>query len=202
MWRGFLPVVVIVLLNAVVQASLTFWNPQVSLSFSYAVAFVISAAMLILWLAVLSRTALAAVDSRVSLSDAFASTVPVLGRFTLWVVVQWALILVGFLIFPLVGILVGVLTAFVPLAAADGQANAFGANFRAIRDRPGRWLLSSAIFVLLAVVLLLLSAVNVFFIHGTAAAFIFWMVIGFVACWLLTAFAAIYRSTRVGRADA
>ncbi len=164
------------------------------------VAFVISAAMLIVWLAVLARTALTAVDTKVGLSEAFAAAVPVLGRFAIWVVVQWVLILIGFLIFPLLGILIGVLTAFVPLAAADGQGNPFAANFRAIKDRPGRWLITSVIFLVLAAVLLVLSAVNVFFIHGTVASFIFWLVIGLVASWLLTAYAAIYRSTRVGRA--
>ena len=200
MWRGFLPAIVMILVNAVIQALLTFWNPQVGLSFSYVVAFVISAAVLIVWLAVLSRTALGAVTGKVSVSQSFSSTIPVLGRFAIWVAVQWLLILVAFLIFPGLGMLVGIVTAFVPLAAADGRGNPFGANFSAIKDRWGRWLITSIIFVILAAIMLLLSAVNVFFIHGTAASFIFWLVGGVLGYWLLTAYAAIYRSTRVGAA--
>lgn len=198
MWRGLVPAIVVIVLNAVVQALLTWWNPQVALSFAFVVAFLISAAVLIVWFAVLSRTALGAVSGRVSVPEAISGTRGVLPRFTVWVVAQWLLILIGFLIFPGLGIVVGIVTAFVPLAAADGQANPVVANFAAIKDRWGRWLLTSVIVVVLALILLLLSAVNVFFIHGLMASLIFWLVFGFVAFWLLTAYAAIYRSTRVG----
>lgn len=200
MWRGILPAIVVIIVNAVVQALLTYWNPQVSLSFSYVVALVISVAVLLVWWAVLSRIALGAVSGRVALPAAISGAMPHLGTFAIWVAVQWLLILIGFLIFPLLGVLVGMVTAFVPLAAADGQRNALAANFRAIADRWGRWLITSIIFLVLAVILLVLSAVNVFFIHGTPASLIFWFVMGLVAYWLLTAYAAIYRSTRVGAA--
>lgn len=202
MWRGFVPAIVMIVVNAVIQALLTFWNPQVGLSFSYVVAAVISVAVLIVWLAVLARIALGAVTGRVSVSEAFAGAIPVMGKFALWTLAQWVLVLIGFLIFPGLGFLLGVLTVFVPLAAADGRGNALGANFSAIKDRWGRWLVTSIIVAVLAVILLLLSAVNVFFITGFAASLIFWFVIGFVALWLLTAYAAIYRSTHVGRAAA
>lgn len=200
MWRGFVPAIIVIVVNAVVQALLTWWNPQVSLSVAYVVALVISVTVLIVWFAVLSRTALGAVTARVSVPDAMAGARAVVGRFAGWVVLQWLLVLIGFLLLPGLGIVIGILTAFVPLAAADGARNPLKANFAAIKDRWGRWLLTSVIVVLLAVILLLLSAVNVFFIHGLMASLIFWLVFGLVALWLLTAYAAIYRSTRVGAA--
>jgi hypothetical protein len=200
MWRGFVPAIIAIVGNAVVQAVLTFWNPQVGLSVAFIIAAVISIAVLIVWLAVLSRTALGAVTGRVSVGHAISGVRPVLGRFALWTALQWLLILVGFLLLPLLGLLIGLVTVFVPLAAADGESNPLGANFKALKDRWGRWLVTSVILLVLLVILLLLSAVNVFFITGFAASLIFWLVFGFIALWLLTAYAAIYRSTRVGRA--
>lgn len=198
MWRGFVPAIAVIVLNAVVQALLTFWNPQVALSFSYVVAFLISAVVLMVWFAVLSRTALGAITGRVSLPLAISGSRGVLARFAAWVAAQWVLILVAFLLVPGLGVIVGIVTAFVPLAAADGQRNPLAANFQAIKDRWGRWLLTSVIVVAMFLVLLLLSAVNVFFITGMMASLIFWLVFGLVALWLLTTYAAIYRSTRVG----
>lgn len=202
MWRGFVPAIAIIVVNAVVQAMLTWWNPQVSLSVAFVVAFVISAVVLMVWLAVLSRTALGAVTGHVSVGEAITGTRAVLAVFAIWVALQWVLILVGFLLFAGLGMLIGIATAFVPLAAADGQRNPLRANFSAIRDRWGRWLLTSVIVFVFALILLLLSAVNVFFIHGMMASLIFWLVFGLVAFWLLTTYAAIYRSTRIGAAGA
>ena len=95
-------------------------------------------------------------------------------------------------------LLVAALTPFLPLAAMDGHRAAMGTNFRAVGARFGRWLVTSLVLIVAGLVLYLLSAVNTFFVKGTPASVIFWLVIGIVAWWLLTAWALIFRTTPVG----
>lgn len=198
MWRGTAPALIVIAVNAIVQAVLIFWNAQVGLNAAFIISFIISFAVLLVSFAVLARTALAAVDGKVSLSGAISGTTAVLGNFVLWAVVLFVLVTIGFMIYPFVGLLVCWLLAFLAPAAADGQKNAIGANFRALKDRWGRWLITSILLSIGGVIMFLLMAVNVFFIHGFMASLIGWLVLGLVAWWLLTAWSAIYRSTKVG----
>ena len=108
----------------------------------------------------------------------------------------------GFMLFPLLGLVVCWLLAFLAPAAADGQRNAIGANFSALKERWGRWLITSLLLTIGGVIMLLLMALNVFFFTGFAASIIGWLVLGLIAWWLLTTWSAIYRSTRVGGAGA
>ena len=48
----------------------------------------------------------------------------------------------------------------------------------------------------------MLTAVNVLFVKGFPASLITWVVGGIVAWWIFTAWAEIYRSTKVGAANA
>ena len=160
---------------------------------------VLSVVVLIGSFAVLVSVALRVVDGRVGLKAALAGASSHLPMFALWVVVQWVVVVALSLLYGPLAILVAVLTVFVPLAAADGRGNAVGANFSAIKDRWGRWLLTTIILLVIGLIVFLLSAVNVFFIKGTVAAFIAWLVLGLGLWWMYTAWAALYRSTRVGR---
>ncbi len=200
MWRGTAPALIVIIVNAIVQAVLVFWNAGVGLNAPFIISFIISLAVLLVSFAVLSRTALEAVDGKVSLSGAMSSTTPILGNFVLWSVVLFVLVTIGFMIYPFLGLLVAWLLAFLAPAAADGQRNAIGANFRALKDRWGRWLITSILLTIGGLIMFLLMAVNVFFIHGFMASLIGWLVLGLVAWWLLTAWSAIYRSTKVGAA--
>lgn len=203
MWRGTGPALIAIVLNAVVQSLLVYWNAPIGLSFAFVVSFLLSAVVLVYSFAVLARTALNSVDGRVSLSEAMAQTRTVLGGFAVWAVLLVLAVTIAALINPLVAWLLLVLVPFVPLAAADGRTNALAANFKAIKDRFGRWLVTAFFVTLIGIVLFLLTSVNVLFVKGFPASLIGWLGIGLLAWWLLTAWALIYRNTSVGgREDA
>lgn len=184
MWRGFVPLLLVVLVNAVLQASvlgLGWWWLAIG----------ISAAVLLISFAMVTHLAVRSVTQRSGVSDLPQTD---LLRFSVWVIGWTVVVNLGLMVsfWPGVGILA--LTPFLPVAAAAGARNPVAANFSAIRARPWRWLFT--VFITLAVigVLWLLSALNAFFVQGWVAAFSAWVVIGFVAAWLLTAWAALFAS--------
>lgn len=201
MWRGTAPALIAILVNTIVQAVLVFWNAPIGLNFAFIVSVIISLAVLLVCFALLARTALEAVDGKVSLPGAISSTTTVLPNFAVWALALLVLVTLGFMVYPFVGLLVCWLLAFLAPAAADGKRNAIGANFAALKQRWGRWLITSVLLSIGGVIMLVLAAVNVFFITGFAASLIAWLVLGLIAWWLLTAWSAIYRSTTVGSAS-
>ena len=198
MWRGSSAALPVIAANAAVQTGLMYLDTLSGFSAAFLAAFAVSAASALVLYSVLAAGALAAVDG-----DAAAGSVVARARrnapaFTGWAIVQWALVLLAALIHPALVLVVAAATPFLPLAASDGRGNAMAWNFRAIGGRAGRWLLTTAVLAVAAVVLYLLSAVNTFFVKGTPAAAIFWLVMGVVAWWLLTAWALIYRQAVPG----
>ncbi|MCU0277808.1 MAG: hypothetical protein MUE31_02835 [Candidatus Nanopelagicales bacterium] len=189
MWRGFLPFIVVSLLNALVQASLRELSPLW-------LAVGISAALLLLAFALMAHIAVRSVDERSGLGDLRGTR---FALFALWVVGWTVVITIGLALYFWPGVLLLALTPFVPVAAAAGVRNPLGANFAAIRSRPVRYLVTVAITLLVLLVMWLISALNAFFVRGWVASFTTWLVIGLVAAWLLTAWAALFRSTEVGR---
>ncbi len=200
MWHGVLAAMVFIVLNAVIQAVLTWWNPQSGLNAAFIIAFVVSIVSMLVTFAVVTRVSLDSITGRVSLGSALAGVRANAVHFGLWVVVQWLAITVGLMIFWPLGALIAALTPFLPLAAADGQANPIKANFSALKDRWGRWLITAVLISLGYLIWFLLMAVNVFFVKGFPASLLVWFVGGILGWWLLTAWAAIYRSTAVGAA--
>lgn len=184
MWRGFLPFVVVSVVNAVVQASL------LGLSLWW-LAIGISAAVLLIAFAMTTHIAVRSVSGRSGLSDLAGTD---LLRFSLWVVGWTVVINLGLMFYWYPGLVLLALTPFVPVAAAAGARNPLAANWSAIRARPVRWLVTVLITLGIILVVWLLTGLNAFFVRGWIAAFSSWLVIGFVAAWLLTAWAALYRS--------
>lgn len=194
MWRTAGPALLFIAVNTVVQAALTWVNTQSGFSLGFFVAFVVSAVSAMLLYAVLTSCALTAVDR-----DGMSVVGRVkahLGAFTGWALLQWLLVLLVSLIQPVLVLLVAALTPFLPIAAMDGQRNALGDNFATLGRRFQRWLITSLILLIAGLIYFLLSAVNVFFIKGTPAAIFFWLVIGLVAWWTLTAWTLVYRAAR------
>ncbi len=184
MWRGFLPFVVVSVVNAVVQASL------LGLSLWW-LAIGVSAAVLLIAFAMTTHIAVRSVSGRSGLADLAGTD---LLRFSLWVVGWTVVINLGLMFYWYPGLVLLALTPFVPVAAAAGARNPLAANFSAIRARPVRWLVTVLITLGIILVVWLLTGLNAFFVRGWIAAFSSWLVIGFVAAWLLTAWAALYRS--------
>lgn len=194
MWRTAGPALIFIVVNTVVQGVLTWLNTQSGFSLGFLVAFLVSAVSAMLLYAVLTSCALGAVDrdggSVLGRVKAHA------GAFTGWALLQWFLVLLVTLIHPALVLLVAVLTPFLPIAAMDGASNALAVNFRTLGGRFWRWLVTSVILLVAGLIFFLLAAVDVFFIKGTPAAIFFWLGIGVIAWWLLTAWTLVYRAAR------
>jgi hypothetical protein len=198
MWRATGPALLVIAINAAVQAGLMYLNEPSGFSAGFLASFAVSTLAVLALYAVLSAAALEAVDGTAAFGSVLGRARRHLGGFTLWVAVQWVLVVALSLVHPFLIALVAVLTPFLPLAAMDGRGNALAANFAAIGARAGRWLVTTVVLLVAGVVLLVLTAADTLFVKGTPASAIFWLAIGLVAWWLLTTWALIYRQTPVG----
>lgn len=194
MWRAAGPALIFIVINTVIQAGLVYVDTQSGFTLEFLVAFLVSAVSALILYAVLTACAAQSVDGTASFGSVMARTKRHLGSFSLWAVVQWLLIMLAAIIHPLLVLLVAVITPFLPIAAMDGQRNALAQNFRVLGKKFGRWLVTVVVLLIAGMVLYLLAAVNVFFVKGTPAAVFFWLVIGVIAWWLLTAWTLIYRN--------
>lgn len=194
MWRTAGPALLFIVINTVVQSLLVWVDTQSGFSLSFLVVFLISAISAMLLYAVLTACALGAVDR--DGTSVLARVKAHAGSFTGWALLQWLLVLIVTLFQPVLVLLVAAATPFLPIAAMDGQRNALGANFGTLGRKFGRWLVTTVILLIAGLVYFLLSAVNVFFVKGTPAAVFFWLVIGLIAWWTLTAWTLVYSAAR------
>ena len=100
----------------------------------------------------------------------------------------------GFAVYTIPGLVVLALTPFLLLAALDGQRNPLGANVRTIGRRFWRWLLTTVITGAVVLVGNLVGGLTTFFVRGSVASLLVWVVSGLVLAWFTTAWALIYRS--------
>lgn len=198
MWRATLPVVVVILVNAVIQSLLIMSDPPVSASLGFIASVVVSLICILIWYAVITASALGAVEGHVRFTDAFTRAFRHLWGFIIWTVALWIVVIAGLMLYNLPGLIVLAVTPYVPIAAMAGQRNALGANFRAIGGRPVRWIVTIILVGIMASVIHLLAAVNWFFVGGFVAGMIAWVGYGFLAWWWTTTYACLYRSTWVG----
>lgn len=203
MWKGALPALLFIVVNAVVQGLLMFWNVQSGFSVSFALSVIVSTGSALILYAGLSATALqVAGDGRASIGSVLAQLPGRAAPFTVWALIQWVLILVcALIVFPL-AFIAAPLTPFLPFAALDGNGNPLKVNFATIRAKFGRWAITSLVLTVLGVVLFLAAVFNTFLIKGTPASLMFWVVMGIVAWWIQTAWALIYRSAQSGSGSA
>ncbi len=203
MWRGFVPGIVAVALNAAIQSLLILGDPVIGEGGFEAYLFaLISGIVILLTSAILTATALESVRGKAGMGAVMARVTSNIGVYTVWMVGLWAVTTVGYLLFRLPGLIIIALVPFVAVAAMDGQRNALAADLKAISARPIRWAFTIIITGIIGSVLWLLSALNTFFITGWVATLIAVVVVGFVGWWFQTAWACLYRSTPVGATDA
>lgn len=189
MWSAAPVALGVIVANTVVQGVLMYVDTPSGFSPKFLIAFVVSAAVALVTYGVLTAAALAAAQGAgPSVAARFRAG---WATFALWALAQWVVMLAVSLVSVYLILLVAVLTPFLPLAAMDGQRQAMRANVATIRARPGRWLLTSVVLSALAVLLYLLAVANTLFVQGTPAALIFWLVIGLMGWWVLTAWALV-----------
>jgi hypothetical protein len=137
-----------------------------------------------------------------TISGAYAKMRHNLLRFIVTALILTVAAVVGTLFWSYPGYVVVALTPYVLIAAAEGDRHVLIDNFRAIKYRFGRYL------VVLLANLIILSGMFVgaiaitFLVGGPVSALLIWLYLGFVASWLLTGWALLWRSTPPGEAAA
>ncbi len=198
-WRATVVFLVVVLVNAGIQALLLLPKPIPGVgNVVFMFLALLSYLVFVMTLGMLAAAALATAQGKVSIGETFARIRPHFGRFFAWILLWTVLCTIGFMLHQIVGIILLLLTPYVPLAAADGARNPVAANFRAIRGRFGRYLLTLVVSCIFLVGLYLGSAITSFFLDGAIAALAFWIVGGLIGAWMITGWALLYRSTPVG----
>ena len=117
-----------------------------------------------------------------------------LAHFATWVI-GWTVVItvgLGFYFWP--GIMLLALTPFVPVAAAAGAANPLRANFAAIRFATRAVRVDGLRLATGDPRGLAAGRAQRVLHRGWIASFTSWLIVGFVAAWLLTAWSALFRS--------
>lgn len=202
-FRGIVPFLIVILVNAAIQTFLVgVFDPAPGWSATFIVTVIISFIVLVGSFYVLNVTALAVATGKAPLGLAFSRGRGQLGRFVLWAVVMYLLVLIGLIINTGVALAVLLVLPFVTLAAADDRRNPLAINFRVIGGRPVRYIITAIILGFILILSNVLSSVNGFFIGGWQGALITWLYWGVFASWTLASLALIYRSTIAGSAPA
>jgi MFS family permease len=202
MWRGWAVVLPVVLINALVQALLVKGDPVATTDPAFLLLALLSFLALAAAYAFVASAALDSVDGKVTWGSVGARVGRRLVPYLIWLVVLIAVLGVGLALNVIPGILVAVLTPYLLLAALDGHGNAIGANVSAIGSRLGRWLVTALLMVVIVAVGWLVAGLVSFFVGGLVGAVVVWVGFGLLASWLLTTWASIFRSTRVGARSA
>jgi hypothetical protein len=196
MWRGWSVVIPVVIANAAVQA-LLIW-PQFELDDAWLnrLAALASAVVFALAFGLVAATALRVPDGRVGWRLA-TTTLRANGvRYGLWALGLLVALATALALNGAAGLLLLGLTPFLLLAAVDGEHNPLTTNFRTIGRRFWRWLITALIVGVVVVLGTLVSAVTAFFVRGSAASLLVWVVAGLVLTWFTTTWALIYRSAK------
>lgn len=197
-FRNFWALVIAIVVNAIVQAILVATNVTISFNFGFIIFVLISLAGFLWSFFYINRVGLEGTVGKPSIAEVYNQDNSNFTKFALWSLALWLVTLIALIVYAWAAVLILIVFVFVPLAAADGQANPIKANFEAIKDRWGHWLMTSIILFVIIWVLMLLTAATGFFVGGFAGSLITWLVWGVFASWVVLAYGLIYRSTRVG----
>ncbi len=113
-----------------------------------------------------------------------------------WAVLLLVAIGMGAALWTVPGLLVAAATPYLLVAAAAGPGNPIAANLRGWRRRPGRTLAAVVVTGVVLALCWLTSALVVFFVRGSAAAALLWLLIGAVGAWLAFGWAVAYRRSQ------
>ena len=201
MWRGWTVMLSVIVVNAILQALLV-WRPWTYESGLWNTATAVASAI-IMWLAfgLLASTALGVLAGRVSWRDATARLLASAWRYPVWSLVWIVVVALGLALYVVPGVIVIVLTPFLALAALDGRGNALAVDLRVLGARFWRWLITTLIAVVVLVLAWYASGFVTFFLRGSLASLVIWLVGGWLIGWFTTAYALIYvGARRQGRA--
>lgn len=193
--RQPLAFILIILLNAAIQGLLTYWTPLNSHDPAFYVSAFVSFASRVISFALTCQLGLATVDGKITLGELFRSTWRRFGLFFGWVLIELVAIWILTVLYFWPGMIFMLLIRFVALAAMDGQKNANKANFLAIKERVGRYLVTMVFWILIMVFSDALVALGSITLSPSVVAFIGWVYRGFIGVWLTCAFAGVGTAT-------
>ena len=194
MWRGWRVIVPVVVVNAALQALLIWSDPTPGYGIGPLLLALVSAVVFLVSYGLVAATALKVADGPVGWQQAVATLRSHAVRYSVWAVGLAVVAIAGFAVYTVPGLVVLALTPFLLLAALDGQRNPLGANVRTIGRRFWRWLLTTVITGAVVLVGNLVGGLTTFFVRGSVASLLVWVVSGLVLAWFTTAWALIYRS--------
>ena len=194
MWRGWRVIVPVVLVNAILQALLIWPDPTPGDGIVPLLLALVSAVVFLVSYGLVSATALNVADGPMGWSQAVTTLRTNSARYSAWAVGLAVVTIAGLAIYTIPGLVVLALTPFLLLAALDGRANPLATNFHTMGRRFWRWLVTTVITGLVVIVGSLLSGLTTFFVRGSLASLLVWVVSGLVLAWFTTAWGLIYRS--------
>ncbi|MEI8083914.1 MAG: hypothetical protein WCI74_18915 [Actinomycetes bacterium] len=200
-WRAWQVFGLVLVVNVVVQPLLTTLPGVPSLtSPRFMVTALVSFAVLLFSFGFLICAALLVPNGRASIGTTWAHLKENLGGFVVWTVVWTIVVIIGLSLWVYPGLVILILTPFVPIAAAAGNKNPFKANFQTIWARKGRFVVTLIITLAFFLALQVIVALFNWLVTGVPAYVIGWFILCLVGPWLLTAFVLLYLSTPVGSA--
>ncbi len=202
MWRGWRVIVPVVVVNAALQALLIWSDPTPGDGIGPLLLALVSAVVFLVSYGLVAATALKVADGPVGWHQAVATLRANAARYSAWAIGLAAVTIAGLAVYTIPGLVVLALTPFLLLAALDGQRNPLGANARTIGRRFWRWLLTTVITGAVVLVGNLVGGLTTFFVRGSVASLLVWVVSGLVLAWFTTAWALIYRSAWAEQVEA
>jgi hypothetical protein len=201
MWRGWRVIVPVVVVNAALQALLIWSDPTPGCGIGPLLLALVSAVVFLVSYGLVAATALKVADGSVGWQQAVTTLRSHAVRYSVWAVGLAVVAFAGFAAYTVPGLVVLAFTPFLLLAALDGQRNPLGANVRTIGRSFWRWLLTTVITGAVVLVGNLVGGLTTFFVRGSVASLLVWVVAGLVLAWFTTAWALIYRSAWVEQSE-
>ena len=198
-YRSFLPFTALLAVNALIQGLLILPNPTISGSGAWFwILGIVSYLVAVVALGYAAAIALTSAARTPGFGPAGRMLAARFWPTVLWVVI-WSVccwILTFFWIVP--GLVLFLITPYVVLAAVHGSPNPVAANFRAIKQRFGRFLVTLIVQCVIGAVVYILVLLNGYFVQGFPASILYWFIGGWFMCWFLAAWALLFTSTTAG----
>lgn len=193
MWRAWAVVVPVIVANALLQGLLLLPGLTPALEPAFVAVAILSFLVLVASFCLVATALLEATTGPVDWRSVYRRSWRRFPPLLLWSLVLLVAVLLGLVLYIIPGFVILALFPYLLLAAVDGRSNPPVVNFRTIRARVGRWIVTvigSAIILFVA----WLFSLQDFFIAGSPAAVYEWLFQGFIASWLTCAWALVYRT--------